>query len=105
VASSNTNYTISGQYHGGMNMRGLGVGHPKGSTRWLKGGSLGRSPPGELPLGESLGCPPSGGWWLNPVGGTLNVIFVTYVSQMTIFGGAVLDFGYIFCPPYYYLIF
>jgi len=36
--------------------------------------------------------------------GTLNVIFITYVCQKTILGG-VLDFGYIFPPPYYYLIF
>jgi hypothetical protein len=40
----------------------IGVGHPKGSIGGLKGGSLGKSPLGELPIGESLGCPPCGGW-------------------------------------------
>jgi len=41
---------------------GLGVGHPKDQTCGLKGGFPSRSPPCELPLGESLGCPPFGGW-------------------------------------------
>jgi len=40
----------------------LGAGHPKDSIGGLKGGSLGISPLGELPLGESLVCPPFGGY-------------------------------------------
>jgi len=43
-------------------MRGSSANHPYDSTCGLKGGSLDRSPPNELPLGESLGCPPSSGW-------------------------------------------
>jgi hypothetical protein len=45
-----------------MNMHRLGVGYLKDPTCGLKGRSLGESPLGELPLGESLGCLPSGGW-------------------------------------------
>ncbi len=40
-------------------MRKSNVGHPKDPTNGVKGGSLSRSPPCELLLGESLGCPPS----------------------------------------------
>ncbi len=47
---------------------GLGVGHPKDQTCGLKGGFPSRSPPCELPLGESIGCPPFGGWWVKPLG-------------------------------------
>jgi len=43
-------------------MCGPGAGHPKYPTRGLTSGFLGISPLGELPLGESLGCPPFGGW-------------------------------------------
>ncbi len=41
-------------------MHRSGLGHPKDRTSGLKGGVLGKSPPNELPLGESLGCPPFG---------------------------------------------
>ncbi len=37
------------------------VGHPKGLASGLKGGFLGRSPSGQLLLGESSGCPPFDG--------------------------------------------
>jgi hypothetical protein len=43
-------------------MHGLGASHlydPKGG---FNGGPPCRSPLGELPLGESLDCPPFGGW-------------------------------------------
>jgi len=40
----------------------LGVGHPKDPIGGLKGGSLNKSPLGELLLGESPSCPPSNGW-------------------------------------------
>jgi hypothetical protein len=45
-----------------MNMCRSKVGHPKGPIGGLKGGSLGESLLGELPPGESLGCPPFDGW-------------------------------------------
>jgi hypothetical protein len=48
-------------------MHGLGASHlydPKGG---FNGGPPCRSPLGELPLGESLDCPPFGGWWLEPM--------------------------------------
>jgi hypothetical protein len=62
VASSDTGCITSGWYHGGMNMCGSSVGHPKGPTCGLNSGSLGESPPGEFPLSESLGCVPFDGW-------------------------------------------
>jgi hypothetical protein len=57
-----------GCVNGGMNMRGSSVGHPKGPTCGLKGGSPGESPLDELALGEFASCPPSSGWWLEPLG-------------------------------------
>jgi hypothetical protein len=39
-----------------------GVNHPKNPTSGLKGGSLGRSFPNKLPLGESPGYPLFNGW-------------------------------------------
>jgi hypothetical protein len=45
-----------------MNMRRLGVGHPKDPTSELKGGFASGSPLDELPQGESPSCPPFGGW-------------------------------------------
>ncbi len=68
VASSKTGCTIGGQYHGGINMCESGVNHPKNPTSGLKGGSLGRSFPNKLPLGESPGYPLFNGWWLEHVG-------------------------------------
>lgn len=58
VAGFEIGCTIGGWYHGGINIRGLGVGHPKDPISGLKGGFLDGSPPGELPLCESLGCLP-----------------------------------------------
>jgi hypothetical protein len=43
-------------------MRGPSVGHPFDPINGLNGGPSGGFPLGELHLGESLGCPPSGGW-------------------------------------------
>jgi hypothetical protein len=45
-----------------MNMRELSASHLKDPIDGLKGGSPGGFFPGELPLGESPGCPPSDGW-------------------------------------------
>jgi hypothetical protein len=68
VANSDTSCITCGWYHGGMNMHMSDLGHPKDPTCGLKGGFLGRSFLGELLLGESLGCPPSNGWWAKPLG-------------------------------------
>jgi len=46
---------------GGISIRKSSVGHPKDLIGGLKGGSLGRSPLGELILGDSPGYPPSSG--------------------------------------------
>jgi len=43
-------------------MRESSASHPKDPTCGLKGSFLGGSPSSELLLGESLGCPPFGGW-------------------------------------------
>ncbi len=61
VTSFGTCYTTSGWYHGGINMRGLSVGHPKDPIGGLKGGSLGGSLLGEFLPSEFLGCFPFGG--------------------------------------------
>jgi len=45
-------------------MCGLGASNPIDPTCGLDGGLLGGSPLNELPFGEFLGCPPSGGWWV-----------------------------------------
>jgi len=42
-------------------MHRLGASHLKDRIGGLKGGSPSGSPLGELPLGESLGCPPFDG--------------------------------------------
>ncbi len=70
-------------YHGNINIHGLGVGHPKDSIGGLKGGSLNGSPIGELPFGESLGCPPSSGWWSKPMGIWVSKLVVTYTMVVT----------------------
>ncbi len=59
---------INGWYHGGINMCGSGVGHPYDPIGGLNGGPPGRFPPDELPPRESPSCPPSGGWWPEPLG-------------------------------------
>ncbi len=41
--------TTGGQYHGGINIRGLGASHPRDLIGGLKGGFLNGSPLGELP--------------------------------------------------------
>jgi hypothetical protein len=58
VVGSEIGYTIAGWYHGGINIRGLGVNHPKDATSGLKDGSLSGPPLSELPPG----CPQSNGW-------------------------------------------
>ncbi len=68
VATSGTNCTIGGWYHGGIHICGPSASHPKDLTSGLKGGFWSGFPLGELPLGESLGCPPSSGWWIEPLG-------------------------------------
>jgi hypothetical protein len=45
-----------------MNMHKLGASHLKDPIGGLKGGSFSGFPPSELPLGESLGCPPFDCW-------------------------------------------
>ncbi len=67
VAGFETSCTISGWYHDGINIHGLGVGHPKDPMNGLKGGSFDESPPCKFPPNESLGCLPFGGWWLKPL--------------------------------------
>ncbi len=62
VVVSKTSCTTCGWYHGGINIHKSGVGHPKDATCGLKGDFHGRSPLGQLPLGESPSCPPFGGW-------------------------------------------
>jgi hypothetical protein len=54
--------------HGGTNMHMVGASHPNDPTCGLNGGPLSEFPPYELPLGESLGCLPFGGWWIKPLG-------------------------------------
>jgi hypothetical protein len=73
-----TSYTIGGWYHGGINIHGLGVSHPKDPTGGLKGGSSDWSPLGELPPSESPSCPPSGGWGSKPLGIWVSKLIVTY---------------------------
>ncbi len=68
VATFETSCTTSGWYYGGINRCRSSAGHPKDATSRLKGGPLGRFPPNELLLGESLGCPPSSGWWSKSLG-------------------------------------
>jgi hypothetical protein len=68
VVSSDIGCTTGGWYHGGMNMHGSSVGHPKGPISGLKGGSLGGFPSNELLPNESPHCFPSDGWWLEPLG-------------------------------------
>ncbi len=68
VVDFSTSCTIGGWYYGGINIRGASVNHPNDPTCGLKGGPLGRCPPDELPPSESLGCPPFGGWWAEPLG-------------------------------------
>jgi hypothetical protein len=46
---------------GGINMHGSNDGHPNVATCGLDGGPPSGYLLGELPLGESQGCPPSGG--------------------------------------------
>ncbi len=58
VAGSETSCTIGGSYHDGINIRGLGVGHPKDPACGLKGGSFDESPQGEHLPSESLSCFP-----------------------------------------------
>jgi hypothetical protein len=53
VVGFETSYTTCGWYHGGINIRGSGAGHPKDPTGGLKGGFFGGSPLRELPRGES----------------------------------------------------
>jgi len=79
IVGFDTSCTTSGWYHGGMNMRGLGVGHPKGPMGGLKGGFLSRSPLGEFPPSESLGCSPSSGWWSQPLGMWVGKLVVTCI--------------------------
>jgi hypothetical protein len=43
-------------------MHGSSVDHPNDLIGGLIGGPLNESPLSELPLGESLGCPPFDGW-------------------------------------------
>ncbi len=68
VVDFEISYTTSGWYHGGINMRGSGVGHPKNPIGGLKGGSLIRFPPSELPPSESLGYLLASGWWSKHLG-------------------------------------
>jgi len=49
VARSKTCCTIDCWYHGGINIRGSGVGHPKDPIGGLKGDSPNGSPLGEFP--------------------------------------------------------
>jgi hypothetical protein len=62
LASSGTCCTTSGWYHGGINICGLRVGHLNDPIGGLISGPLGRSPWSELPLSESPGCLPFGGY-------------------------------------------
>jgi hypothetical protein len=67
IVSFGKGCTTSCWYHGGTNMHGSHASHlydPKGG---FNGGPLGGFPLGELPSGESLSCPPSGGWWSKPL--------------------------------------
>jgi hypothetical protein len=67
-----------GWYHGGMNMHGLCVSHPKDPIGGLKGGSIGGSPLDELPRGEYPSCPPFGGQWSKPLGIWISKLVITY---------------------------
>ncbi len=78
VVNFATSCTIGGWHHGGMNMRRLGVGHPKDPTSELKGGFASGSPLDELPQGESPSCPPFGGWWSKPLGIWIGKLIITY---------------------------
>ncbi len=64
IASFGTSYTTSYWYHGGINMHVLGVGHLNDPIGGLNGGPPSRSSLNKLPLGESLGCLPFNGWWV-----------------------------------------
>ncbi len=88
MSSFEIGYVTCGWYYGGINIRGSGVGHPKDPIGGLKGDSPGRFPLSELPLGESLGCPPSNGWWLKPLGIWVSklVIICIVVGTDTIIG-------------------
>jgi hypothetical protein len=62
-----------------MNMCMSSAGHPKGPIGGLKGGSLSKFPLGELPPGESLGCPPSDGWRSKSLGMRVGKLVVTCI--------------------------
>jgi hypothetical protein len=49
-------------------MHGSNDGHPNVPTCGLNGSPPSGSLLGELLQGESQGCPPSGGWWVEPLG-------------------------------------
>ncbi len=78
VIGFDTSCTIGGWCHGGMNMCGSGVGHPKGPTSGLKGGFPRRSPLGEFP-----GCPPFGDWWSKPLGMWMDKLIVICIVVKT----------------------
>jgi hypothetical protein len=83
VVGSDIGCTIGSWYHGGMNMCELGVGHPKGPTSVLKGGSLSGSLPSELPPSQSLSCPPFDSWWSKPLGMWVSKLVVTCIMVST----------------------
>jgi hypothetical protein len=58
VVGSDISCAVGNGYHGGMNIRGLGVGHPNGMTCGLNDGPLSGFPLGEFPPCESSSCPP-----------------------------------------------
>jgi hypothetical protein len=79
IVGSSIGCTTSYWYHGGINMRGLGIGYTYDPTSGLNGGPLGGSPLGELPQGQSWGCPPFGGWWVEPLGTWVGKLVLTYI--------------------------
>jgi hypothetical protein len=69
--------TIGCWYYGGMNMRGLGVGHSNDPTCELNGGPPSGSPLNELPPCESSSCLPFSGWWAEPLGTWVGKLVLT----------------------------
>jgi hypothetical protein len=79
VVDSTIGCTTSGWYHGGMNMHRLGASHPKDPICGLKGGFPSKSPPNELPWGESPNCLPFGGSKSKPLGIWISKLVVTCI--------------------------